>query len=90
MKTHYSIQIYGRVQNVGFRYFVVMKAGEYQINGTVKNEPDGTVVVEAEGAKEQLDIFLADLKEGPGWARVDDIKVSQPPVADYEGFKVVY
>ena len=90
MKTHYSIHISGRVQNVGFRYFVVMKAGEYQINGTVKNEADGTVVVEAEGAKEQLDIFLADLKEGPGWARVDDIKVSQPPVADYTDFRVVY
>jgi len=90
LKTHYSIHISGRVQNVGFRYFVVMKAGEYQINGTVKNEADGTVVVEAEGAKEQLDVFLADLKEGPGWARVDDVKVSQPPVADYDGFKVVY
>ena len=66
-----------------------MKAGEYQIAGTVKNETDGTVVVEAEGAKEQLDIFLADLEEGPGWARVDDIKVSQLPIADYNGFRVV-
>jgi len=90
LKIHYSIYIYGRVQNVGFRYFAVMKAGEYQINGTVKNETDGTVVVEAEGTKEQLDIFLADLKEGPGWARVNDVKVSQPPVADYKGFRVVY
>lgn len=90
MKIHYSIQIYGRVQNVGFRYFVVLKAGEYQITGTVKNESDGIVVVEAEGTNEQLDIFLADLKEGPGWARVDDVKVSQPPVADYNGFRVVY
>jgi len=90
LKIHYSIQIYGRVQNVGFRYFVVMKAGEYQITGTVKNEADGSVVVEAEGAKEQLDIFLTDLKEGPGWARVDDIKVSQPPVVDYKEFRVVY
>ena len=67
-----------------------MKAGEYQITGTVKNEPDGTVVVEAEGTEEQVDIFLTDLKEGPGWARVDDIKVSQLPVADYNGFRVVY
>ncbi|MCD6566700.1 MAG: acylphosphatase [Bacteroidales bacterium] len=90
MKVHYSIQIFGRVQNVGFRYFVVTKAGEYQINGTVKNEADGTVVVEAEGAKEQLDIFLADLENGPGWARIDDVKVSQPPVADYNRFRVVY
>ena len=90
MKIHYSIYINGRVQNVGFRYFVVMKAGEYQINGTVKNEADGAVVVEAEGAKGQVDIFLADLKKGPGWARVDDIKVSKLPVADYNGFRVVY
>ena len=90
MKIHYSIQIYGRVQNVGFRYFVVTKAGEYRVNGTVKNERDGTVVVEAEGTEEQLDIFLADLKEGPGWARVDDVKVSKPPVIDYNGFRVVY
>ncbi len=67
-----------------------MKAGEYEITGTVKNETDGTVVVEAEGTKEQLDIFLVDIEKGPGWARVDDIKVSQPPVADYKGFRVVY
>lgn len=90
MKIHYSIQIYGRVQNVGFRYFVVIKAGEYQITGTVKNEPDGTVVVEAEGTEEQVDIFLADIKKGPGWARVDDVKVTQLPVTDYKGFRVVY
>ena len=90
MKIHYSIQIYGRVQNVGFRYFVVKKAGEYQINGTVKNEPDGTVVVEAEGTEEQVDIFLTDLKKGPGWARVDDIKIAQLPVADFNNFRVVY
>ena len=90
MKIHYSIYIYGRVQNVGFRYFVVMKAGEYQITGTVKNEQDGTVMVEAEGTKEQLDIFLADLKKGPGWARVDDVKVTQLPVTDYNNFRVVY
>ena len=90
MKIHYSIHINGRVQNVGFRYFVVIKAGEYKIAGTVKNETDGTVVVEAEGIEEQLDIFLADLKKGPGWARVDDVKVSELPVADYKSFRVVY
>ena len=90
MKIHYFIQISGRVQNVGFRYFVVMKAGEYQITGTVKNKPDGTVVVEAEGTQEKLDIFLVDLEKGPGWARVDDVKVTQLPVADYNGFRVVY
>ncbi len=67
-----------------------MKAGEYQITGTVKNETDGTVVVEAEGAKEQVDIFLADLKKGPGWARVDDVKVTQLPVTNYDSFRVVY
>ena len=66
-----------------------MKAGEYQITGTVKNERDGSVVVEAEGTKEQLDVFLTDLENGPGWARVDDVKISQPPVADYKGFRVV-
>ena len=67
-----------------------MKAGEYQITGTVKNEPDGTVVVEAEGTKEQLDVFLVDIEKGPGWARVDDVKVTQLPVADYTDFRVVY
>ena len=67
-----------------------MKAGEYQITGTVKNKPDGTVVVEAEGTREKLDIFLVDLEKGPGWVRVDDVKVTQLPVADYNGFRVVY
>ena len=61
-----------------------------QITGTVKNEQDGTVVVEAEGTEEQVDIFLTDLKKGPGWARVDDVKITQLPVADYNSFRVVY
>ena len=89
-KIHYSINISGRVQNVGFRYFTIMKAGEYNITGTVKNELDGSVAIEAEGTKEQLEIFIADLKQGPGWAKVYDFEVTELPVVNYSGFNVVY
>lgn len=87
---HYSIKLTGRVQNVGFRYFAVKKAGEYKIKGTVKNEMDGSVCVEAEGTKEQLEIFLSELKDGPGWARVDNAELSVLPLVNYDGFDVIY
>ena len=62
--------VHGRVQGVGFRAFVHESAQSLGVAGTVRNCPDGTVRVEAEGPRNLLDRLLISLKEGPPVARV--------------------
>ena len=56
----------GRVQGVGFRYFVVQVARRAGLVGWVRNLPDGTVECEAEGDRSALEWFLEQLRRGPG------------------------
>ena len=61
----------GRVQGVGFRYFVVRRAMELGIVGWVANDADGSVVVVAEGSPDALDALEAGLRVGPIGAVVE-------------------
>lgn len=68
MKTVHLL-IGGRVQGVGFRYFVHQKAKELGITGWVKNTPDGRVEIEASGNDDsQLSTFIDWMKIGPARA----------------------
>ncbi len=69
----------GRVQGVGFRYFVQRAATELGVTGWVRNRADRTVEAEAAGAAEQLEGFEAALRSGPPLARVDRVVVSPAP-----------
>jgi acylphosphatase len=61
----------GRVQGVGYRYFVHQQANQHQINGYVKNIMGGKVEIDAEGEPQMLDRFLHICSTGPSMARVD-------------------
>ena len=63
----------GRVQGVGFRYFVVRRAVELGIVGWVANTADGSVRCVAEGTPRALDVLEADLQTGPVGAIVDGV-----------------
>ena len=63
----------GRVQGVGFRWFVEREAHLLGIAGWVRNNPDGSVEVLAMGTREQLAGLRSRLREGPRAARVDDV-----------------
>jgi acylphosphatase len=65
----------GRVQGVGFRWFVEREAKTLAIAGWVRNNADGSVEVLAMGTREQLFGFHSRLREGPRAARVDDVEV---------------
>jgi acylphosphatase len=62
--------VHGRVQGVGFRAFVYDSARSLGVAGTVQNQRDGCVRVEAEGPRDLLDRLLVLLREGPPAARV--------------------
>jgi acylphosphatase len=79
----------GRVQGVGFRWFVEREAHILQIAGWVRNNPDGSVEVLAIGTPDQLSGLRARLQEGPRAARVDGIEESDSePVAGLNSFQV--
>ena len=63
----------GRVQGVGYRWFVVRHASRLGLGGWVANEPDGSVRVVAEGAAERLDELVTLLREGPAGASVSAV-----------------
>jgi len=70
----------GRVQGVGFRYFVLSRARLLGLQGWVRNLPDGTVEARAWGEEGALDALRDHLAEGPGHARVESVDVS--PLAE--------
>jgi acylphosphatase len=67
--------VHGRVQNVGFRMFVLDAARGLGLAGYVRNEYDGSVSVTAVGATDRLERLLTDLRRGPSQARVERVDV---------------
>ncbi|AYV69353.1 MULTISPECIES: acylphosphatase [Niallia] len=83
--------INGRVQGVGFRYFVQMIAMENQITGWVRNKADGTVECRAVASSETLRAFVEKVKRGNRFARVDHIEIQESePEELFSSFKVIY
>jgi len=72
--TRLDAVIRGRVQGVGYRYFVLDRAHDLGLEGWVANESDGSVRCRAEGARATLERLLTMLQEGPPGARVDRIE----------------
>ena len=65
--------VFGRVQGVGFRYFVLHHAIGLGLKGWVANTPDGSVRCVAEGPRDQLELLLERISIGPGSATVDRV-----------------
>jgi acylphosphatase len=64
----------GRVQGVGFRWFVEREAHMLGIAGWVRNNSDGSVEVMAQGTRAQIAGLRSRLREGPRASRVDDVE----------------
>jgi len=64
----------GRVQGVGFRWFVEAEAHKLRISGWVRNTSEGAVELLAIGTRAQLSALQAKLWQGPRAARVDDVE----------------
>ncbi len=86
-----AIKVEGRVQGVGFRYFVQTAAAKHQITGWVRNTSDGNVEIEAEGAETDLDAFIRDVQQGSPFSRVAFVQVSElPSLPHYDKFQIKY
>ena len=80
--------IVGRVQGVGFRFFVERVAHQLQLGGYVKNLRDGRVEVYALGPLGQLEELKRRLEQGPRGARVD--RVEEEEAAPEERYRQVF
>ena len=75
MATRYLVR--GRVQGVGFRWFVWRQAERLGLRGWARNLPDGTVEVVAEGSAASLARFAEALAQGPSAAQVDGVEKTE-------------
>jgi acylphosphatase len=79
----------GRVQGVGFRWFVEREAHILGVAGWVRNNADGSVEILAQGTRDQLSGLRSRLRQGPRAARVDGVEESESqPVSGLSSFRI--
>ena len=85
-----NMKITGKVQGVGFRYFVLRQAQELGINGWVSNKSNGDVEALAQGEKADFEQFIAKVKEGTTFSRVDNVNLEWMDKGEqYFGFEII-
>ncbi len=81
--------VHGRVQGVGFRYFIVRRASNLDLTGWVANDADGSVRCVAEGPRPALEALLSILEVGPAGAIVDRVTTAWgPATGGFRAFEV--
>ena len=85
MRKHFIFS--GKVQNVGFRPRAKYAANGMGITGWVKNQWDGTVEMEAQGTKEQIDMLLVRINQGE-YIQIDNIETREIPEIEETGFHI--
>ncbi len=88
MPAHYRIIVKGKVQGVFYRASAKQEAEALQITGFAKNQPDGSVLIEAEGDEASLQEFIAWCKIGPSHAQVSEVEATSGQVMGYTKFEI--
>jgi acylphosphatase len=82
------VVVIGLVQGVGFRMNARARAVELGLTGSAENLPDGSVLVEIEGAEPSVAAMVEWLRVGPRWATVTSLEVGELPATGATGFAV--
>jgi acylphosphatase len=82
------VLIAGRVQGVGFRYWLCDEAMALGLAGWVRNRDDGRVEAVIAGAPATVDALLARCRRGPAAARVDDVAIEESGAAAPQPFEI--
>jgi acylphosphatase len=78
----------GRVQGVFFRDSCREQAARRGVAGRARNLPDGRVEVVLEGPPDEVAAVLAWLRQGPAYARVETVEVTEEPMEGLRGFEI--
>ena len=85
---HINIRVEGSVQGVWFRDSTRKMANELGIKGFVRNEPDGTVYIEAEGTEENLNQLVEWCHLGSEQSNVTGVEIAEGEIRNYNDFKM--
>ena len=88
MKKAFSLNIYGRVQGVGYRYSALRAAKKTGVYGFVKNQADGSVYAEVEGDENKVYEFIKWCYQGPSFSQIQRIEKQEIPVQDFHNFEI--
>jgi len=86
---HLNITIKGKVQGVSFRMSTKAVADQLGVKGTIKNQPDGSVYIEAEAGDFEMPLFLDWCHEGPTGAVVSAVETHEAELKNYRNFEVL-
>ncbi|MDO1605587.1 acylphosphatase [Lactobacillus sp. YT155] len=91
MTKNVSLIASGLVQGVGFRFSTKMVADDMDVVGTVKNNIDGTVSIEAQGPDDVIDEFIKKIKQGPSaFAKVKHLEITEnEELKNFTNFSVI-
>jgi acylphosphatase len=89
-KVQKHIFISGRVQGVGFRAFIRREAAVLNIKGWAKNLVDGRVETIIQGDKKKVSQMIAKLREGPSYAKVENLNINDEKPTDFSDFKIKF
>ncbi len=84
------IQVFGKVQGVFFRATTKTMADDLKLAGWVRNEPDGTVMIEVEGSKDKIEQMIGWCKQGPPFSRVDEVLHETLESKGHKDFKILH
>ena len=86
-----KIKVHGRVQGVGFRYSTIQAAVKSGVNGWVRNERDGCVLIYCEGDSSAVDRFVSWCRKGPTLSHVVSLDITTVPYQGlFDSFKIDY
>lgn len=84
-----ELRIHGRVQGVWFRESARRQAESLDLRGRVRNDPDGTVTITAEGPQDKIDALVEWCHEGPPLAKVERVERNVVEPRGWGGFDVL-
>ena len=88
MRTRRRLIVHGRVHGVGFRVAVARRAESLGLGGSVRNRPDGTVEILAEGDDHAVESLVRFAREGPRAASVTRVEESSEEAGDLTRFEI--
>lgn len=83
-------RVTGRVQGVSFRWYAQERARSLGVSGWVRNEPDGSVLLHAEGDDEAVDSLVEWCRQGPSMAKVANVAVREATPSGATSFDIGY
>ena len=84
------VKVTGRVQGVSFRWYAVQEAARLGVAGWVRNEPDGSVAAQVEGDATAVDAMVEWCRQGPSYASVRDVAVTEAQPTGARVFDIKY